>query len=100
MMTDKFNLCISRYSADFLIDRRTVPENHAITNSITALFTGIAAITFNGIDNAVFYFLNDTYVVGSAVTLPIKENNISCFWREAAVLPLSMLLKPCDTIRT
>jgi len=39
-------------------------------------------------------------MVGSAVTLPIKEDDVSCRWRETVVLPLSMQLKPCDTIRT
>ena len=33
-------------------------------------------------------------MVCKTVTFPIEEDNVSCFWRKAAVLPLSSFLKP------
>ena len=72
----------------FLIHRNTISNNYRASIRIIPLLAGIAAIALNGIDSIILDFFNDTHMVGSAVTLPIEKDNITCFWRVASVLPL------------
>lgn len=37
-------------------------------------------------------------MVGFPVTLPVKEDDLSCLWRKAAVLPLPSVLKPLRAV--
>ena len=78
----------------FLISGDTVTIDNAAADSVAVLPTGIARVTFNSIDCSVFHTLYNTYMVCKTVAFPVKEDNVSRFWRKAAVLPLSSLHKP------
>ena len=69
------------------------------------LSAAIAGIALDGVDNAVFAFLHDADMIGlpilragAAFVVPIKENDLTGRWFKAAVLPLSTVFEPLDTV--
>ena len=77
-----------------LIGRNTVTIDGAASNRILLLSASIARITLHGVNDTVFAFLHNAYMVGFSVVFPIKENNIACLRLVVSVLPLSVTLKP------
>ena len=72
---------------------------------ILILSAAIAGIALDGVDNAVFAFLHDADMIGlpilragAAFVVPIKENDLTGRWFKAAVLPLSTVFEPLDTV--
>lgn len=66
--------------------------------SICVSFTLIVGISFNGVNDTIFYFFYDTGMISSSITPPIKENNITCFRGVISILPFSLFLIPFDTV--
>ena len=61
----------------FLVCRHTIAENFTVSNSVVPFSTAITCIAFDGIDNSVFYSLDNACVICGAilpVVCPIKED--------------------------
>ena len=76
-------------------------------HGILLLSAAIAGITLDGVDNAVFAFLHNANMIGlpilrtgAAFIVPIEENDLTGGRLKAAVLPLSTILEPLDTVDT
>ena len=72
---------------------------------ILILSAAIAGIALDGVDNAVFAFLHDADMIGltilragTAFVVPIKEDDLTGGRFKAAVLPLSTVFEPLDTV--
>ena len=72
---------------------------------VLVLSAAIAGIALDGVDNTVFAFLHDADMIGltilragTAFVVPIKENDLTGRWFKAAVLPLSTVFEPLDTV--
>ena len=70
--------------APFLILRHSVSEDFVVTYAVLVYPTAITGVSLNGINDTVFYFLNNTGVVGlsvlrtgAAYVIPIEENDHS-----------------------
>ena len=82
------------------IGRDAVAVDGAAPDRIAPLPARISRVALHGVDDAVLAPFHDAYMVGFPVTLPVKEDDLSCFWRKAAVLPLPSVLKPLGAIYT
>ena len=87
--------------APFLILRHSVSEDFVVTYAVLVYPTAITGVSLNGINDTVFYFLNNTGVVGlsvlrtgAAYVIPIEENDHSGDRLGRAVYPLSTIFKP------
>ena len=80
------------------IGRDAVAVDRAAPDRVAPLPTGISRVALHGVDDAVLAPFHDADMVGFPVTLPVKEDDLSCFWRKAAVLPLPSVLKPLGAI--
>ena len=76
-----------------------------MSHGILVLSAAIAGIALDSVDNAVFAFLHDADMIGlpvlqagAAFIVPIKENDLTGRRLKAAVLPLSMVFEPLDTV--
>ena len=74
-------------------------------HGILVLSAVIAGITLDGVDDTVFAFLHDTDMIGlpilragRAFVVPIEENDLTCRRLKAAVLPLTTVFEPLDSI--
>lgn len=90
-----------------LIRWDTIPKNFIMPHGILALSAAIAGIALDGVDNAIFTFLYDADMIGlpilrtgAAFIVPIEENDLTGGRLKAAVLPLSTILEPLDTVDT
>ena len=91
--------------APFLILRHSVSEDFVVTYAVLVYPTAITGVSLNGINDTVFYFLNNTGVVGlsvlrtgAAYVIPIEENDHSGDRLGRAVYPLSTIFKPLDAV--
>ena len=76
-----------------------------MSHGILVLSAAITGIALDGVDNAVFAFLHDADMIGlpvlragRAFIVPIEENDLTGRWLKAAVLPLSTVFEPLDTV--
>ena len=72
-----------------------------------ALSAAVAGVALDGVDNAVFAFLHNAYMIGlpvlrtgRALVVPIEENDLTGRRLKAAVLSLSTVLEPLHPIDT
>ena len=82
----------------FLIGRNAVAIDGAASNRILLLPASVARVTLHGVNDTVFAFLHNAYMVGFSVAFPIKKDNIACRRLIASVFPLSVTLKPICTV--
>ena len=67
---------------------------------------GVAGVTFDGIDSAVFYLFDDADMIGSTVGasgggfVPVKEDDHAGSGFSTIIHPLPSLFEPADTIDT
>ena len=88
------------WMSNFLICRDTISVDYAASDRITSLLTFIPRVTLNGIDRTIFAFLHDPCVVDCSISLPVKEDEITCCQLIIPTLPLSIVPKPIHTIWT
>ena len=68
-----------------LMGRSSVPINLIVPHGIVGLPAPVAGVALHGVDDTIFHFLYDTYMVGytilrpgvAAQIVPIKENQSS-----------------------
>ena len=68
--------------------------NGAASNRILILPASVARITLHGVNDTVFAFLYNSYMVSFSFAFPIKKDNIARLRVVVSVLPLSVTLKP------
>ena len=88
-----------------LVGDYAISENFIIANRVLIDAAAIAGVALDGVDNAVFDFLDNTGVVGLSIlrtrrtfVIPIKENNHSGDRLGRTVDPLSTIFEPLDTV--
>ena len=91
--------------APFLILRHSVSEDFVVTYAVLVYPTAITGVSLNGINDTVFYFLDNAGVVGLSIlrtrrtlVIPIKENNHSGNRLGRTVDPLSSIFEPLDAV--
>lgn len=87
--------------------RYPVAENFIIANRVLIDAAAIAGVAFNGVDDAVFDFLDDTDMIGLAVLraraaliIPIEEDDHAGRGLHGVIRPLPTLPEPLDTVDT
>lgn len=90
-----------------LVGDYAISENFIIGNRVLIDATAIAGVTLDGIDDAVFDFLNDTDMVGltvlragTALVVPIEEDDHAGRGLHGVIRPLPTLPEPLDTVDT
>lgn len=90
-----------------LVGDYAISENFIIANRVLIDATAIAGVTLDGIDDAVFDFLNDTDMVGltvlragTALVVPIEEDDHAGRGLHGVIRPLPTLPEPLDTVDT
>ena len=83
-----------------LISWAAVTVNDATANGITVLSASVTGIALNGVNRSVFHTLNNSHMVGYAITLPIKEDDLTCRRFKITVLPKPPILEPLGTLHT
>lgn len=81
-----------------LVGDYAISENFIIANRVLIDATAIAGVTLDGVDNAVFDFLNDTDMVGltvlragTALVVPIEEDDHAGRGLHGVIRPLPTL---------
>lgn len=81
-----------------------VPKDFVVTDGIPTFGTAIAGVAFDGVDIAVFDFLNDANMVGEAVlgaavalVVPVEVDDHAGDRFDGTVHPLSFCLEPIHT---
>ena len=76
-----------------------------MSHGVLVLSAAIAGIALDGVDNAVFAFLHDADMIGltilrigTALVVPIEENDLTRRRFKAAVLPLSTVFEPLHPV--
>ena len=82
------------------IHRAAVAENLLAANGVMLTLAGITGISLDGVDYTVLAFFHDADVIAATVALPIEEDQIARLRQIISVLPLSVFLEPCHTVRT
>ncbi len=87
--------------------RHAVAENFIIANRVLIDAAAIAGVAFNGVDDAVFDFLDDTDMIGLAVlrtgaapVIPVEEDDHAGRGLHRVICPLPTLPEPLDTVDT
>lgn len=90
-----------------LVGDYAISENFIIANRVLIDAAAIAGVTLDGIDDAVFDFLNDTDMVGltvlragTALVVPIEEDDHAGRGLHGVIRPLPTLPEPLDTVDT
>lgn len=90
-----------------LVGDYAISENFIIANRVLIDAAAIAGVALDGVDNAVFDFLDDTDMVGltvlragAALVVPIEEDNHAGRGLHGVIRPLSTLPEPLDTVDT
>lgn len=90
-----------------LVGDYAISENFIIANRVLIDATAIAGVTLDGVDDAVFDFLNDTDMVGltvlragTALVVPIEEDDHAGRGLHGVIRPLPTLPEPLDTVDT
>ena len=91
----------------FLLGRHPISENFIIANRVLIDAAAIAGVALDGVDNAVFDFLDDTDMVGltvlragAALVVPIEEDNHAGRGLHGVIRPLPTLPEPLDAVDT
>ena len=79
----------------------SISENFIMTNRVLIDAAAVAGVTLDGVDDAVFYLLDDTDMIGltvlrtgAALVVPIEEDNHTRYRFLRTVKPLTTLLEP------
>ena len=90
-----------------LVGDYAISENFIIANRVLIDAAAIAGVALDGVDNAVFDFLDDTDMVGltvlragAALVVPIEEDNHAGRGLHGVIRPLPTLPEPLDTVDT
>lgn len=90
-----------------LVGGYTVAENFIIANRVLIDAAAVAGVALDGVDNAVFDFLDDTDMIGltvlwagAALIIPIEEDDHAGRGLHGVIRPLPTLPEPLDTIDT
>ena len=90
-----------------LVGNYAVTENFIITNRILIDAAAIAGVALDGVDDAVFYLLDDTDMIGltvlrarAALIIPIEEDDHAGRGLHGVIRPLPTLPEPLDTVDT
>lgn len=90
-----------------LVGDYAISENFIIANRVLIDAAAIAGVALDGVDNAVFDFLDDTDMVGltvlragAALVVPIEEDNHAGRGLRGVIRPLPTLPEPLDTVDT
>lgn len=84
-----------------------VAENFIIANRVLIYPAAIAGVALDGVDNAVFDFLDDTDMVGltvlrarAALIIPVEEDDHAGRGLHRVICPLPTLPEPLDAVDT
>ena len=87
--------------------RYPVAENFIIANRVLIDAAAVAGVALDGVDNAVFDFLDDTDMIGLAVlwagaalVVPIEEDDHAGRGLHGVIRPLPTLPEPLDAVDT
>ena len=90
-----------------LVGDYTVAENFIIANRVLIDAAAIAGVALDGVDDAVFDFLDDANMIsltvlwaGAALVVPIEEDNHAGRGLHGVIRPLPTLPEPLDTADT
>ena len=90
-----------------LIRRNSIAKDFIVTYSIMVFAAAIAGVPFDGVDNAVLNPFNDAGMIGFAVlwagtalVIPIEEDNHTRSRFDIIICPLASILEPVDTVDT
>ena len=90
-----------------LVGGYTVAENFIIANRVLIDAAAVAGVALDGVDNAVFDFLDDANMIsltvlwaGAALVVPIEEDNHAGRGLHGVIRPLPTLPEPLDTVDT
>lgn len=90
-----------------LVGDYAISENFIIANRVLIDAAAIAGVALDGVDNAVFDFLDDANMIGltvlragAALVVPIEENNHAGRGLHGVIRPLPTLPEPLDAVDT
>ena len=90
-----------------LVGDYAISENLIMANRVLIDATAIAGVALDGVDNAVFDFLDDANMIsltvlwaGAALVVPIEEDNHAGRGLHGVIRPLPTLPEPLDTVDT
>lgn len=90
-----------------LVGDYAISENFIIANRVLIDAAAIAGVALDGVDNAVFDFLDDADMIGltvlqagAALVVPIEEDNHAGRGLHRVIRPLSTLPEPLYTVDT
>lgn len=90
-----------------LVGDYAISVNFIIANRVLIDAAAVAGVALDGVDNAVFDFLDDTDMIGltvlragAALVVPIEEDNHAGRGLHRVICPLPTLPEPLDTVDT
>ena len=90
-----------------LVGDYAISENFIMANRVLIDAAAVAGVTLDGVDNAVFDFLNDANMISltvlrarAALVVPIEEDNHAGRGLHGVIRPLLTLPEPLDTVDT
>lgn len=90
-----------------LVGDYAISENFIIAKRVLIDAAAIAGVALDGVDNAVFDFLDDANMIGltvlragAALVVPIEEDNHAGRGLHRVICPLPTLPEPLDTVDT
>lgn len=90
-----------------LVGDYAISENLIMANRVLIDAAAIAGVALDGVDNAVFDFLDDANMIsltvlwaGAALVVPIEEDNHAGRGLHGVIRPLPTLPEPLDTVDT
>lgn len=90
-----------------LVGDYAISENFIIANRVLIDAAAVAGVALDGVDNAVFDFLDDTDMIGLAVlwagaalVVPIEEDDHAGRGLHGVIRPLPTLPEPLDAVDT
>ena len=90
-----------------LVGNYAISENFIMANRVLIDAAAVAGVTLDGVDNAVFDFLDDANMIsltvlwaGAALVVPIEEDNHAGRGLHGVIRPLPTLPEPLDTVDT
>lgn len=90
-----------------LVGDYAISENFVIANRVLIDAAAISGVALDGVDNAVFDFLDDTDMIGLTVlragatlVIPIEEDNHARRGLHGIIRPLASIPEPLDAVDT
>ena len=90
-----------------LVGDYAISENFIIANRVLIDAAAIAGVALDGVDNAVFDFLDDTDMIGltvlrarAALIIPVEEDDHAGRGLHRVICPLPTLPEPLDAVDT